>query len=55
MHLEALPLDRVIELEAQVELVLGVGAVEQGRAHPLLQDQPVAEIDSLDHRSPTLA
>jgi len=46
---ESLQLDLLTELLAQAGLVLRGRALEQVRTHPLLQDQPIAEVDTFDH------
>ena len=40
--------DGRVELGGQVVFVVGGGAVEQGRVHPLLKDEPVAQVHAVD-------
>jgi hypothetical protein len=49
MNRESLPFGNRIQVATQLRLVLGIGSREQLRAHPFLEDQPVAQVDALDH------
>lgn len=48
MRSDARLVDSRVELRRQIVFVVGGGAVEQRRVHPLLQNKPVAEVDALD-------
>ena len=49
MNRESLPFGDRIQVATQLRLVLGIGPREQLRAHPFFEDQPVTQVDALDH------
>jgi hypothetical protein len=49
VHLEPLPFGELAQLRAQVRLIFCRGPGEELRAHPLLQDEPVAEVHAFGH------